>query len=196
VKAVSYLLAFLLGALCLYLTLPNGKVTEKAYQALKASHEKAVEDGLKYRHERDEWHEVYLSASSTADSLRGLRESMRRDILKAPDSTAKILGLHVTKRDSLRCLPLSEFADLVASKIELELADSAALRDSVALNGCENALSYADSAEAVARQDAQAQNKGAKAFAGEVQHLRHARWFYAAGGALVALLMVVGVNSL
>jgi hypothetical protein len=192
---VTHLLAIALGILLGYLAFGRGMALREI-RPLNDHHEQAKAQGAKFDHERDEWRLVGDEASRAGDSLRAYRGKLRKTILAYPDSSAQGLGLHVTKRDSLRCLPLSEFADLVAAKVELEMADSAALRDSVALNACENAAAYSDSSAQVARDDAEVQNKGAQSLAKEIHTLRRTRWFYAAGGAAVALLVMIGANAL
>ncbi len=195
-RTFTHGLAALLGALLTYLIVTHGQTPEAGFKAAQASHTKAVALGQDYRNERDAWREIAIGAEATADSMRSLRVTTRRTVLESPDSAAKSLGLHATVKDSSRCLPLSEFADLVASKIELELADSAMLRDSVALNGCQSALAYADSAEVVARADAEAQYKAGKALSVEVHTLRRTRWMWAAGGAVGAVLLMLGASAL
>ena len=196
-KAVTHLLCLLLGAVIAYFIFSPGKVSVKEFNALEANYTRSVAQGMGLRAERDEWKEKAEASGATADSFRSLRVTARKAALDAPDSAAKSLGLTVTKPESTtRCLPVGEFAELVAAKIELGLADSAALLDSVALNACGEALIYSDSAEVVARRSAEASFKAAKSLAAEVQVMRRTKWLYAVGGATVALLAAFGLSAL
>ncbi len=194
---VALLVGLVLGAGGCYFWLRRATVPLEAFRAEQAAHHRALALGLDYRAERDAHARASREAEASGDSLRRLRPETRTAVLSRPDSAARAYGLHTTAPDSLtRCMPVRELAGLIADKAELELCDSASVWDSTALTSCKSALTYSDSAETVAREDAERLHKAGEGMAKELSSWAWKRWAYAGAGAAVAVLAVVAGGSL
>lgn len=193
---LTHALALVLGALGCWWFLSSRTVTLEEFRAVAEQHTLAVAAGADLRAERDAHHRAAVDAMNTADSLRRLRPEIRTRVAANPDSSARAAGIAVTAPDPLtRCIPLADLALLLADRAELGLADSSARWDNVGLSACLEALSYSDSAEAVARANAVRLYEAGKALSGEVATLRRTRWLWAAGGAVGGILLVMGIGA-
>lgn len=194
---LTLLAGAVIGAAGCYFWLSRSTVPLAEFQAVQEAHVLSMARNMDYRAEAAAHRLAAVDASNSADSLRRLIPGIRHTVIANADSVAEASGIVATAPDSLtRCIPLEDLAGLLADRAELQMADSAARMESIAVSACLQALSYSDSAEAVAREDAARLHGAAAGLASEVQANRRTRWLWAAGGAAVATLAILAGGAL